>query len=56
MEKELELAHQEYEERKERIIHNLECMSANLLADPNIPNLYSEWLDTAVDFIKEREV
>lgn len=56
MEKELEKAHQEYEERKARIIANLECMSSNLLADPNIPYLYSEWLDTAIDFIKEKEV
>lgn len=56
MEKELEKAHQEYEERKERIIHNLECMSANLLINPDIPDLYSDWLDTAVEFIKEREV
>lgn len=56
MDKELELAHQDYEERRERIISNLECMASNLRADPNIPDLYSEWLDTAVEFIKEREV
>ena len=56
MEEELELAHQDYEERRERIIANLECMSSKLLADPNIPDLYSEWLNTAVEFIKEREV
>lgn len=56
MEKALELAHQDYEERKERIIANLKCMASNLLADPNIPDLYSEWLNTAIDFIKEKEV
>lgn len=53
---ELEKAHIDYEERKDRVISNLECMSSNLRADPNIPDLYSEWLDTAVEFIKEKEV
>lgn len=53
---ELEKAHQDYEERKARIIANLECMSSNLRADSNIPDLYSDWLDMAVEFIKEREV
>lgn len=53
---ELEKAHLDYEERKARVISNLECMSSNLRADPNIPDLYSEWLDTAVEFIKEKEI
>ena len=53
---ELEKAHQDYEERKARIIANLECMSSNLRADPAIPDLYSEWLDIAVEFIKEKEI
>lgn len=56
MMEELEKAHKDYEERKERIIVNLECMSSNLRADPNIPDLYSEWLDAAVEFIKEKEI
>ena len=54
---ELEKAHQDYVERKARIIANLECMSSNLRADPNMPNLmYSEWLNMAVEFIKEKEI
>jgi hypothetical protein len=56
MEKELELAHQDYEERKERILENLRCISANLRADPTIPDLYSDWLDMTQEFIKEKEV
>ena len=56
MMEELEKAHKDYEERKLRIISNLECMSANLRADPNIPDLYSEWLDTTIEFIKEKEI
>lgn len=53
---ELEKAHQDYEKRKIHIISNLECMSNNLRADPTIPDLYSEWLDIAVEFIKEKEI
>lgn len=54
--KELELAHQDYEERKARILANLECMSGNLRADPNIPDLYSDWIDKTIEFIKEKEI
>ena len=53
---ELEQAHVDYEERKARIVANLECMSSNLRADPDVPDLYSDWLDTAIEFIKEKEV
>lgn len=56
LEKALEAAHKDYEDRKLRIISNLECMSMNLRADPNIPDLYSEWLDTTIKFIKEKEI
>lgn len=56
MEKELELAHHDYEERKERILENLRCISGNLRADPTIPDDYSGWIDMAIDFIKEKEI
>ena len=56
VEEELEKAHQDYEERKARILANLECISGNLRADPNIPDLYSDWIDKTIEFIKEKEI
>ena len=56
MEKELELAHQEYEERKEWILAKLRFLSDILRPDPAIPDVYAGWIDTAIDFIKEKEI
>lgn len=56
LEKAYEDAHRDYEERKVRILANLECMSGNLRADPNIPDLYSDWIDKTIEFIKEKEI
>lgn len=53
---ELEKAHQDYEERKQVILYNLETISSNLRADPIYPNLYSDWIDSAISFIKEKEI
>jgi hypothetical protein len=56
VEDELEKAHQDYEERKARILANLECISGNLRADPTIPDLYSDWIDKTIEFINEKEI
>ena len=56
LEKAYEDAHRDYEERKARILANLECMSGNLRADPTIPDLYSDWIDKTIEFIKEKEI
>ena len=55
LEKELEKVHKDYEKRKERIIMNLETIRDNLYADDTIPELYSTWIQVAIDFIKEKE-
>lgn len=51
---ELEKAHEDYEERKVRLIDNLKTMKANLTGE--VPDNYLYWLDEAVNFINEREV
>lgn len=48
---ELEKAHNDYEERKEKIIHNLEILFENTL---NMTN--RQILEEAIEFIKEREI
>ena len=53
---ELEKAHLDYEKRKQRILCNLEAISGNLRADPIYPDLYSDWIDRAINFIKEKEI
>lgn len=53
---ELEKAHNDYEERKERLIDNLTTMAANFRGDEYIPQHYVEWLEYAIEFIKEKEI
>ena len=52
---ELEKAHEDYEERKARLIDNLEIMKANL-SGGYVPVTYLHWLNEAINFINEREV
>lgn len=40
---------------KERLLANLDAMRGNLLADPEIPDNYSYWLQAAIDYIKGQE-
>lgn len=47
-------AHNDYEERKARIIENLNTLSGNLR--DTVPDNYIYWIETAVKFIKEREI
>jgi hypothetical protein len=53
---ELEKAHQDYEERKTRLLANLETLASNLRCDPTIPKNYVEWIEIAIEFIKEKEI
>lgn len=53
---ELEKAHQDYEERKERLLMNLETLYSNLDMDPSIPKDWIEWIKVAIAFIKEKEI
>ena len=53
---ELEKAHQDYEERKERLLDNLATLKSNLLADETIPTYWTDWIQAAIDFIKEKEI
>lgn len=60
MDKELEKAHLDYIERKERILDNLICMRKNLSCNDSIfkyfPKNYLYWLEQAIEIIKEREI
>lgn len=56
MMKELEKAHQDYEERKQRLITNLHTLKSNLKADPTVPEPWWKWLETAIEFINERQI
>ena len=40
---------------KERLLDNLNTMRSNLLADPEIPDNYSYWLQAAIDYIREQK-
>jgi hypothetical protein len=53
---ELIKAHQDYEERKERILDNLNTLAGNLRADETIPDNYSYWIEEAIKLIKEGEI
>ena len=53
---ELEEAHQDYEERKERLLMNLETLYSNLDMDSSIPKAWIEWIKLAIEFIKEKEI
>lgn len=53
---ELEKAHQDYEERKERLLMNLETLYSNLDMDTSIPKHWIEWIKVAIEFIKEKEI
>lgn len=46
---ELEKAHLDYEKRKQVVLYNLESISKNL-------TLCAEWINDAIEFIKEKEV
>ena len=48
---ELQQAHKDYEERKKKIIHNLEMLHDNIF-NMTIRQI----LDEAIEFIKEREI
>lgn len=56
MMKELEKAHQDYEERKQRLITNLYILKNNLKADSTVPESWWKWLETAIEYINEREI
>ena len=56
LEKALEEAHQDYEDRKERLLMNLETLYSNLDMDPSIPKAWIEWIKVAIAFIKEKEI
>lgn len=56
LEKALEEAHQDYEERKKRLLMNLETLYSNLDMDPSIPKAWIEWIKVAIAFIKEKEI
>ena len=53
---ELEKAHIDYETRKEQVIMNLETISINLACEDKIPEIYIDWLDRAIEFIREKEI
>ena len=53
---ELEQAHKDYEQRKERLLDNLATLKSNLLADETIPKYWTDWIQAAIDFIKEKEI
>lgn len=47
-------AHNDYEKRKARIIENLNTLAGNLI--DTVPDNYIYWIETAIKFIKEREI
>ena len=53
---ELEKAHNDYIDRKERLLVNLITMKSNLDGDNYVPKNYVYWLEQAIEFIKEKEV
>lgn len=52
IDKELELAHQDYEKRKEAIINKL----YNIWRNDEVPTLYRNWIREAARFINEKEI
>lgn len=52
IDKELELAHQDYEKRKEAIINKL----YNIWRNDEVPTIYRNWIREAARFINEKEI
>lgn len=52
IDKELELAHQDYEKRKEEIINKL----YNIWRNDEVPTLYRNWIRESARFINEKEI
>ena len=57
---ELEIAYEavskDYENRKNRIIANLNAMKINLDIDNIVPKNYIAWLEYTIEFLNERPV
>ena len=50
--KEYELAHEYYEKEKNEIMTKLHTIAT----DVHLPKVYSDWLEQAIEFIKEGEI